>query len=649
MFILKTLLPDSRMELETLDDSRIISLTLDNSRIQLVTVVQGDFVPPVPVTSPAIAPPLMYPGIIATVSTGIWGGTQPITFTYQWVRDDGVSPVSIPGATGNAYVVQNADIGSVLYVLVTATNIAGSDTISSNTSNTVINASIPANITPPVITGTLAIGNTLSVSSNGTWTGTPAPTFTYQWRIDGAYIATATGPTLLVEAGMETGNIDLLVFGTNIVGSTGALSNEINNFIPPSVITPPSISGSTTEGNILTATDGTWNGALPITYTYQWYQYNGVSQTAIPGATNNTYTTTNADVGFQIRVQVTATNAYGSASSTSSPFGPITSAATLPVNTVAPVVSGTVKMNQVLSCTQGTWTGTPTPTYAYQWRRNTVNIAGATSSTYTVVGADIAGLIDCVVTATNVAGSVSQASSNTLASVWQPILSIKPNAIIFDGKDPYCTGGASVGAPVQNVYSVNGVLIATQAISSKRAARTSLGLSFDGTDDEYIGEAGLLNYYNGNHTLIASLSSLSGLTNRTLLHAYVNSGDVEYVRINAANAASTARNYYRRQSIGSTYTLIQYPVATTWRMVVTTALGAPGTSNLYDLTSGVTLHQTASANLVTANLEAWKFGGYRDSNAWMQGIVECYGIDDTTWDTTAISVFRGCAINAGVM
>ena len=86
---------------------------------------------------------------------------------------------------------------------------------------------------------------------------------------------------------------------------------------------------------------------------------------------------------------------------------------TLPVNIVAPAVTGTATVRQTLSVSTGTWVGAPTITYTYQWQRNTVNISGATSSTYTLVDADATAVIRCVVTATNLFGSVSANSNNT--------------------------------------------------------------------------------------------------------------------------------------------------------------------------------------------------------------------------------------------
>jgi surface protein len=83
-----------------------------------------------------------------------------------------------------------------------------------------------------------------------------------------------------------------------------------------------------------------------------------------------------------------------------------------PVNTVAPAVTGTTKVGQTLSCTEGTWTGTPTITFAYQWKRGSTSISGATSATYVLASADFTENITCDVTATNSAGTATQASNS---------------------------------------------------------------------------------------------------------------------------------------------------------------------------------------------------------------------------------------------
>jgi hypothetical protein len=99
-----------------------------------------------------------------------------------------------------------------------------------------------------------------------------------------------------------------------------------------------------------------------------------------------------------------------------------------PASKVAPVVSGTPAVGQTLSCSNGSWTGIGTLTYAYQWLRNGVAIAGVSANTYTVQTADQGTGLACVVTATNeietgVTRSIS-ATSNTLAV--PPLLVISP-------------------------------------------------------------------------------------------------------------------------------------------------------------------------------------------------------------------------------
>lgn len=79
----------------------------------------------------------------------------------------------------------------------------------------------------------------------------------------------------------------------------------------PTNVVAPAISGTPTEGQTLTVSDGSWNGNPTPTYTYQWKRA-GVS---IGGATTSSYLLVSADVGTNtIKCAVTATNSQGSAS-----------------------------------------------------------------------------------------------------------------------------------------------------------------------------------------------------------------------------------------------------------------------------------------------------------------------------------------------
>jgi hypothetical protein len=82
-----------------------------------------------------------------------------------------------------------------------------------------------------------------------------------------------------------------------------------------------------------------------------------------------------------------------------------------PTNTVLPAITGTLKVGQVLNLSTGTWTGNGTITYARQWTRDGVAIAGATGATYTLVAADDLTTIGATVTATDLDGSRARSAT----------------------------------------------------------------------------------------------------------------------------------------------------------------------------------------------------------------------------------------------
>jgi hypothetical protein len=86
-----------------------------------------------------------------------------------------------------------------------------------------------------------------------------------------------------------------------------------------------------------------------------------------------------------------------------------------PANTAAPIVSGTAKVGQALTCSEGTWIAASPTSYAYRWLRDGEAIGGAESSVYTVTAADEGHSISCEVTATNAVGSKSAVSGNSVA------------------------------------------------------------------------------------------------------------------------------------------------------------------------------------------------------------------------------------------
>ena len=93
-----------------------------------------------------------------------------------------------------------------------------------------------------------------------------------------------------------------------------------------------------------------------------------------------------------------------------------TQSALVPVNTAAPVIAGTALVGQTLTATGGTWANTPT-SYAYQWKRASTAINGATTSTYVPAAADVGNTLTVSVIATNGSGSSAPATSAPTAAV----------------------------------------------------------------------------------------------------------------------------------------------------------------------------------------------------------------------------------------
>jgi hypothetical protein len=86
-----------------------------------------------------------------------------------------------------------------------------------------------------------------------------------------------------------------------------------------------------------------------------------------------------------------------------------------PINTVAPEISGTLVVGNVLTSSTGTWTSDTgiIPPYTYQWYRGVTLIVGATNNTYTSAQADAGQNIKCVVTACDSDGCTN-ADSNVV-------------------------------------------------------------------------------------------------------------------------------------------------------------------------------------------------------------------------------------------
>ena len=185
-----------------------------------------------------------------------------------------------------------------------------------------------------MISGIASQGQTLN-TSNGTWSGGPT-TYAYQWRScdssgnNCSDIPGATGPNDQLTSNDVGQTLRAVVTANNSGGSTSATSSQSNVVASQPPTAPsntglPTITGTTTQGQTLSASNGTWDGS-PTGYNYQWKDCDSSGSNCgnIAGATSSSYPLTSGDVGQTLRAVVTATNAGGATPATSAATGVIT-------------------------------------------------------------------------------------------------------------------------------------------------------------------------------------------------------------------------------------------------------------------------------------------------------------------------------------
>jgi hypothetical protein len=360
-------------------------------------------------------------GLALSTTNGSWSNS-PTSYSYQWQDCLGLVCTSIGGATGSSYTLQSLDVGDTIDVVVTATNAGGSGSATSSKTGTVTASTqaAPVNTAAPTVSGTAQQGQTLS-TTNGSWSNGPT-SYSYQWQDCSGSVCTsiggATGSSYTLQSSDVGDTVDVIVTATNAGGSGSATSSKTAAVKPlaPVNTAAPTVSGTAQQGLALSTTNGSWSNS-PTSYSYQWQDCSGSVCTSIVGATGSSYTLQSLDVGDTIDVVVTATNAGGSGSATSSKTGTVTaSTQAAPVNTAAPTITGTAQQGQTLSATNGSWSNNPT-SYSYQWQDCLglvcTSIGGARGSSYTLQSSDVGDTIDVVVTATNAGGSASQTSGRT--------------------------------------------------------------------------------------------------------------------------------------------------------------------------------------------------------------------------------------------
>jgi hypothetical protein len=181
---------------------------------------------------------------------------------------------------------------------------------------------------------------------------------------------------------------------------------------PPANTVAPAVTGTPTDRQTLSTTDGTWTGVPTPTFTYQWYRS---PSTVISGATANTYVLTDADVGSTIYCKVTATNAISSVSANSNTTATV--ASTVPgaptIGTATVLSSSSVSVTFTAPSSTGGSTITGYTVYASSGGFS----ASGSSSPITVTGLNSETSYYFYAVATNANGnSANSGNSNTVTT-----------------------------------------------------------------------------------------------------------------------------------------------------------------------------------------------------------------------------------------
>lgn len=161
-----------------------------------------------------------------------------------------------------------------------------------------------------------------------------------------------------------------LVAAALVLPAAGGASPQATG---PKNIAEPSISGRAEQGRTLSTNRGSWSGSTPMSFAYHWVRCgsdgglpDGSNCVFLPGATSSRYTVAHADLGFRMRVRLTASNAAGSATVASNPTAVVVGP---PVNTAGPTMGGTFLTGSVLTANRGSWSGREPIRFAYRWLR----------------------------------------------------------------------------------------------------------------------------------------------------------------------------------------------------------------------------------------------------------------------------------------
>ena len=334
-------------------------------------------------------------------------GMSGAVFSYQWLAND----AEITGATSNSYTLVDADLDKAVKVRV----IFNDDDYNEETLTSPATAAVePRPNSPatgaPSISGTAQVGETLTVDTSGIddADGIGNATFSYQWIAGATDISGATDPTYTLVADDLGKTIKVRVSFDDDRNFLETLTSE-----PTATVVTPLTAGFRDAPDKHDGT-GVFTFEIafsePISISYKTLRddsldvTNGAATNAkrLDGQSDLWQITVEPDSYAAVTVVLPITGDCGSNGAVCTRDGtklsnrseltvPGPAAANSPA-TGAPIISGTAQVGETLTVdTSGIddADGMSGAVFSYQWLADGVDIAGATSDTYTPVADDV--------------------------------------------------------------------------------------------------------------------------------------------------------------------------------------------------------------------------------------------------------------------
>ena len=389
-------------------------------------------------------------------------GLTNVSYSYQWIRNDGSTDTDIQDATGSTYTLVDADEGQTLKVRVTFTDDVGHDETLTSASTAAIAAEDPQSQEPPAKpTGLTATVSHDSVSLTWDDPGDEGITGYQMLRRDRALHAIGE---FLVHVD-DTGNANTTFTDNDVEPSvqyvyrikakSNAGLSELSEWVRANMPAPtrdpnspatgvPTVTGTAQVGEVLTAdTSGIADadGLENATFSYQWIRNDGSTETDIQDATGSIYTLVDADEGQTIKVKVSFTDDAGNEETLTSTATGSVAARPNTSATGRPTISGPARVGDTLTAdTTGIADadGLTNVSYSYQWVAGGTDLGGATGSTYTLTASEQGQTIQVRVSFTDDAGN-----ETTLTSAATEAVAAKANSLATG--EPSISGTARVG------------------------------------------------------------------------------------------------------------------------------------------------------------------------------------------------------------